>query len=248
MSSSGIPFEESYKMPDLDTPEAGVRAPAWQRRKEYREKEILNAAVELLVEVGVNDLSMIEIARRAGVSEATVYKYFENRQEIVARAMQEALSPSISALERDIEFIPGCEARLRFFIARSLQDMALRPNVHRATHGQLRWTGEHKTILRDVHRRFARLVAAIFEEGVRTGELKPDANFVLAGDMLFGGIESLGWRTLLAGRPMDVGIDEFAAGFADQLLGGVRIGQGAAVSLVDRLEELVERIERTVPG
>ena len=233
-------------MLDPTSTEPNARSPAWQRRKEFREKEILDAAVELLVDVGVDDLSMIEIARRAGVSEATVYKYFDNRQELVAKAMQAALAPHIAALEEEVRLIPGCEGRLRFFIARSLQDMAARPNVHRATHGRMRWSGEHKTVLRDMHRRFARLVNSIFSDGVRSGELRPEADFVLAGDMLFGGIESMGWRTVLAGRKMDVSIEEFASTFVRQLLGGVRTEQTEAISLCERLEGLIDRIEQKV--
>lgn len=244
MISLARPIFEEAPMSSSSSSNSAPRAPAWQRRKAFREKEILDAAVALLVEVGVDNLSMIEVARRAGVSEATVYKYFDNRQEIVARAMGEALTPRITALEEEIKFINGCEARLRFFIARSLQDMAARPNVHRATHGHMRWSGEYKTLLRDMHRRFGRLVQSIFEQGVKDGELKPDADFVLAGDMIFGGIESAGWRTLLAGKKMGASLDEFAATFARQLLGGMETNKAPPAATADRLEQLIERMER----
>lgn len=226
-----------------DNGEAEPKAVAWRRRKEFRESEILEAAVTLLNEVGIDAISILEIARRAGVSEATIYKYFENRQEIVARAMSAALTPTIDELETEMKLIIGCEAKLRFFLARIVRDMADRPNVHRATHGLMRWSGEYKNVIRDLHRRFAGLVTGILEEGVKSGELIADTDVVLAGDMVFGGLETIGWRSILSGREMRTTPADFAASFARQLFRGIEQASQPEQPLIDRVERLLAKLD-----
>ena len=49
---------------------------SWKRRKDARPPEIIRAAKKILEEKGIKGLSMMKISKTAGVSEATLYKYF----------------------------------------------------------------------------------------------------------------------------------------------------------------------------
>jgi TetR/AcrR family transcriptional regulator len=51
--------------------------------KERRRQQILTAARTLLAGRGVGELSLNELARRAGVSKANVYRYFESREDVL---------------------------------------------------------------------------------------------------------------------------------------------------------------------
>ena len=56
--------------------------------------EILAAARELLLEVGPEELSLRQVARRADFSPAALYNYFSSRDEIVASLVRGGLRPS----------------------------------------------------------------------------------------------------------------------------------------------------------
>ena len=66
------------------------RAERIERRLGHRERhhsetreEILAAAREVLLERGAADLSLREIARRAGFSPGALYKYFDNKDDVI---------------------------------------------------------------------------------------------------------------------------------------------------------------------
>ncbi len=58
-------------------------------RSEKTRKAILRAAYHLLKQNGFDDVSMQEIALRAGVSTATLYRWWENKQAILLEAYLE---------------------------------------------------------------------------------------------------------------------------------------------------------------
>ena len=61
-----------------------VRALPSQARSKERVDLILRCTVEIICEVGVNGAKTSEIARRAGISLASLYRYFPNKTAIVA--------------------------------------------------------------------------------------------------------------------------------------------------------------------
>ena len=67
---------------------SGAGETDWQRarrpeQKEERRRSILNAAIELLDEAGIEGTTLSEIARQAGLSKANCYRYFESREAIL---------------------------------------------------------------------------------------------------------------------------------------------------------------------
>lgn len=52
---------------------------------------ILDAAVELLAEIGYQDLSIERVAARAGVGKATIYRWWNSKSALVIEAMQHGM-------------------------------------------------------------------------------------------------------------------------------------------------------------
>ncbi len=78
-----------------------------QRRSRERVELILKAAVELLAEGGIEALTTRSLASRADIPVATIYRYFANREEIIAayldhelEQIDEAVVAAVLALER----------------------------------------------------------------------------------------------------------------------------------------------------
>ena len=70
------------------------------RRRMQTRAEILAAARELLLEVGPEELSLRQVARRADFSPAALYNYFSSRDEIVASLFAEAFDHLDAYLRR----------------------------------------------------------------------------------------------------------------------------------------------------
>ncbi|GAC17803.1 TetR/AcrR family transcriptional regulator [Paraglaciecola arctica] len=51
--------------------------------KDKKRRDIAGACTELLLEKGIKNLTITEIARTAGIGKGTVYDYFSNKEEIV---------------------------------------------------------------------------------------------------------------------------------------------------------------------
>ena len=68
---------------------------------------MLAAALELAGEVGVVKMSMDELAERAGVSKATVYRRWSSKEALILDALRTAINPmqdvDTGALRRDLE-------------------------------------------------------------------------------------------------------------------------------------------------
>jgi AcrR family transcriptional regulator len=69
--------------------EGTARLSRRERRRLNTRAEILEAARELLLEVGPEDLSLRQVARRADFSPAALYTYFSSRDELIAALFAE---------------------------------------------------------------------------------------------------------------------------------------------------------------
>ena len=81
--------------------------PKWRRRKEARPNEIVDAALEVFAEKGFAAAKLDDIARRAGISKATLYLYFETKEEIFRAVARAAVASLREALEAPAEASGG---------------------------------------------------------------------------------------------------------------------------------------------
>jgi AcrR family transcriptional regulator len=88
----------------------------FERRKEQSKEDIRHAAWELFSQFGVDKVSIVDIARKAGVSQATIYNNFGNKEalvrefvtgavELLINSAQEILTPKMSFQEKMAAFI-----------------------------------------------------------------------------------------------------------------------------------------------
>ena len=73
--------------------------PKWRRRKEARPAEIVDAALEVFAEKGFAAAKLDDIAGKAGISKATLYLYFDTKEEIFRAVAQAAVASLLEALE-----------------------------------------------------------------------------------------------------------------------------------------------------
>jgi len=67
------------------------RQPRWQRRADARPQELLAAALAEFIERGYAATRLEAVARRAGVSKASLYRYYENKFELFKAVVRASL-------------------------------------------------------------------------------------------------------------------------------------------------------------
>lgn len=76
------------------------RVPKFRRRADARPDEVLDAALDLFIELGFTQTRVDDIAKRAGISKGAVYLYFPSKEAIMEALVRRAVVPiADSALE-----------------------------------------------------------------------------------------------------------------------------------------------------
>lgn len=152
-------------------------------RSAEADEAILAAALGLVGEVGVGGLSMDDVASRAGVSKATIYRRWESKEALVLDALNSGIShfPDIDTgtLDGDLHayvaelarrYRAGSKTRdlIPHLISAAAANPALQPALDEF--GEVR----------------SRPLITLFERAVDRGELPADVDIRLAADMLLG--------------------------------------------------------------
>jgi AcrR family transcriptional regulator len=69
------------------------------RRKEHSKEEIRKAAFDLFSQFGVDRVSMVDIARKAGVSQATIYNNFGSKEALAREFVTTSVDQLIDRIE-----------------------------------------------------------------------------------------------------------------------------------------------------
>ncbi len=72
------------------------------RRKEQSKEEIRRAALELFSQFGVEKVSIVEIARKAGVSQATIYNNFGSKETLAREFVTTIIDQLITSVQEII--------------------------------------------------------------------------------------------------------------------------------------------------
>src|ERR1017187_10788364 len=70
--------------------------PRWRRLPEERPQQILDAALSVFSEHGIDAAKLEEIAARAGVSKGTIYLYFPSKEELFREVVRRKVGPAIA--------------------------------------------------------------------------------------------------------------------------------------------------------
>lgn len=165
---------------------------------------ILEAALELLEEVGFSSATTDAIAERAGASKATIYRWWPNKAAVLIEALREAVAQELPfpdtgdlredvrlQLENFVKLLTGRRGRFfKAFIAAAQSDSEVAAAFLSV------WIQPRRATTKEVLRRHQ-----------ESGRLAPDLNLDLVLDLLYGPL----YFRLLAGH------GELTADFADSI-------------------------------
>lgn len=166
-------------------------------RSEKTKMAILSAAYELLLENGFGTVTIEKIAERAGVSKATIYKWWPNKAAVVMDAFFDAAVvklpiPDTGSTINDM--IIQVNNLAKFLISRE-------GKVINEIIAEGQFDQKLAETYRMVYFKPRRLDSRyILERGISRGELKEDLDIELVMDLIFG---PLFYRLLITGDMVD---------------------------------------------
>ncbi len=158
---------------------------------------VLDALIGLVAEQGFGGTSMDELAERAGVSKATIYRRWPSKDRLIVDAHRSMLS---EAAVPDTGSLRGDLIALTDRVADMLEDERL-PRLLQASMGEMLTNPELSRAVRErVLRPRLAMVGAIFGRAQARGEVRPDLDwrgfaYALIGSTIF--------RVAFMGEPPD---------------------------------------------
>jgi AcrR family transcriptional regulator len=213
-----------------------------------RMSEIIAAARALLAEKGSENFVTTEVASRCGVSEATIFRYFPTKRDLLLK-VTELWFAEILAEEPQGAPHPGTFDRLRQVIWRSLSIVRREPALTRYILMELRSDPTYRSMpVYELNRRFTSSVTSVVQEAVAAGEFRADVPAKLVRDMIFGCIEHRTWAYLRGEG--DFSVDATADAIAQVIFRGMTIrpqrDDDGLASSIAVLEHTIESLQREI--
>jgi len=218
------------------------------KRMEARKDQILTAAERVFAQKGFHQSTIAEIAREAGVSDATIYEYFPNKEELLFSIPFETARKGKESLAAHLEFIRGAANKLRAIIYGYLNFYHTHPDYASVALLILKPNRDFlKTAAYQIVREWSRLTIEVVKEGIASGEFRPDTDPYLVRSAVLGTIEHNVISWVLLGRPKD--LTKLVDPLTDMLVQGIcqetdRKGWNLRILLEPPLEKKTSKPEQ----
>ncbi|MYT68474.1 TetR/AcrR family transcriptional regulator [Streptomyces sp. cg28] len=191
---------------------------------------IVEAAHELMLSIGLARTTTKAIAQAAGCSEAALYKYFANKEELFVTVLNERLPKLGSLLGRLLADGVGDSGRT---VEENLRDIAVEAALFyeqtfpmaASLYAEPKLKRRHEEVMRELgkgpHKPIQGLDAYLRAEQ-RAGRIGADADTYAAASLLLGACAQRAFAYDMSpdGKPPQP-VDEFAASIAHTLLTGI---------------------------
>lgn len=158
--------------------------------KEEKRRNIALSCRELLLEHGINSLTISQIAKTAGIGKGTIYEYFENKEDIVF----EIITTFIAEHEKkllELVYAPKTTREKLFYFLYLLfeNELARRQLKVYKEFLAISLTSEPEEMLefsQQCHDKFASILSQIVNTGKESGDIDSERIISESSIMLFG--------------------------------------------------------------
>lgn len=190
-------------MPDHDRTMTGTSGVRSQSSPPGRTK-IMEALRLLLEEKEFTAITTAEIARTAGVTEGLIYKYFQDKRDLLHQILAEYVERFVAQIELDLKGIKGALNKLRKIIWTHIYMYASNRVFARILLLEVRNVPDYfQSEAYAIVKRYTNLLGSILEEGVAEGSIRNDIPVATIRQVVLGGIEHLCLRPVIFNKDVD---------------------------------------------
>jgi AcrR family transcriptional regulator len=165
----------------------------------------LGVARAVFAERGFERATTTEIAARLGISEATVFTYFEGKRALCLRVIGDWYDEIIAAVEQGLPRQAPLRAQLHFIVHTHLRLFLTQGTGLCAlvlSEGRARGHGLEDELL-PLQRRYTAPLMDVLARGQASGEIRADLPLRLLRPLVLGPMEHLLWEVIGTGRLPD---------------------------------------------
>jgi AcrR family transcriptional regulator len=190
-------------------------------RRQDRYCSILEAARQVLVEKGLHQASMSDIASDAGVSDGLLYRYFDSKRALLDAVLKDFYERLLMRLEDEVFRLQKFEDQFRKLVELHLTTFVEDAGLCRLFIAEVRVASNYPgSETQALNRRYTKVLLRVMERAEKERCIRPGIDLRLFRDLVFGGIEHLAWRHVNGDRRLRVAED--AKAICGILLGGVK--------------------------
>lgn len=198
-----------------------IRAESIQAHKALTRSDIVDAAHEILAEMGSADISLAEVAFAAGIGRTTLYEYFRDKDDLIASLVEERLPIVVDDMIDSVRGVSGVEARILALASATVRFVISDPVLGVILHRELpRLSAEAQARIRTAHAHLADEMTATWMRGVDEGvfrQMAPDAAGRFMNELIMAAA-----KILISSPDAEQRIDEVLGDLERFLLGGLR--------------------------
>ena len=182
----------------------GRHAPPLHVRKDRQRARLHEAAAAVFARMGYADATAELIAREAGMSKATFYEHFDNKEDCICALFDSALAHLLEAMRTSEEAAGGIGDRYRPSITRLLSVMAENPHVSQTLLVEIIGAGPRASERRALF--LAELARYVDARNAAAAEAGESPRFASPHDAfaIVGAVVELASRQLRTGVPADI--------------------------------------------
>lgn len=193
-----------------------------------RKGTILRAAIEVFSKKGYHGCRIADVAKEAGVAYGLVYHYYKNKDELLQSVFEYGWSTLVSKITERSLAGKTVEEKVRGIITVAFEAYQTDPRAVKVLILEVGRNPAGQSVNRGTAFGGAiEMVAVVFRDGQKRGEIDPKLEPILCAAQLFGAVE-MGLTAFITGildRKPEI-VDSAAQQVADTFLGGV-IGDGS---------------------
>ena len=174
-----------------------------------KRSDILEAAAVLFAQFSLKKVTVDEIAEKASVSKATIYKYFDSKEEVFDQVVKAESQQLWDAVTIAVDEAPSVVDKLRAYLLTKITKIHELVNFYRVTREM--WN-EYWPYVDSARSKFIaqekKLIKEVLEEGNRMGELNI-AQTELTAHTIVISLKSMefSWATETCGVPLEEYVD-----------------------------------------
>jgi AcrR family transcriptional regulator len=213
--------------------------------RDQRVAVILQTARSVLRDRGSEQFLTSEVAERCGTSEATIYKYFPTKRDLLIQ-LTEHWFEEFLAEDYPARTSGPLRDRLYHAIWWALSFIRREPALSRFVLMELRADANYRSMrIYQQNREVVARVMSVVEDGLANGLVREDIPLRVMRDMIFGAIEHQTWAYLR--REGDFSVDESAEWITEVILSGIAVSRSSGAQLseaVDMLEKVTASLKK----
>jgi AcrR family transcriptional regulator len=151
-------------------------AKRWQRRKQARAPEILDAALACFAQKGFAATRLDDIAAKAGITKGTIYLYFDSKQALFEALARQSIGQQLDAVKAQLAAFTGSSSDLLRLVLTTMghfamtSDRVVLPRLVLAEAANFPQLGEFWR--REIIERGIGIFIGIIQRGIEAGEFR----------------------------------------------------------------------------